>query len=39
MTFKEVFSQKQIAEDFIKSNIPKESLAVIDMGSLELQKK
>ncbi|WP_084051980.1 Rpn family recombination-promoting nuclease/putative transposase [Desulfonispora thiosulfatigenes] len=38
LTFKEVFSQKKIAENFIKNNIPKEALAIIDMGSLELQK-
>lgn len=37
-TFKEVFSQKRIARDFIENNIPKEALEVIDMESLELEK-
>lgn len=37
-TFKEVFSQKRIAKDFIKNNIPEEALNIIDMESLELQK-
>ncbi len=37
-TFKEVFSQKRIAKDFIENNIPKEALDVIDIESLELQK-
>ena len=36
--FKEVFSQKRIAKDFIENNIPKEALDMIDMDSLELQK-
>ncbi|SMB88308.1 conserved hypothetical protein (putative transposase or invertase) [Desulfonispora thiosulfatigenes DSM 11270] len=38
LTFKEVFSQKRIAEDFLKNNIPKEALAIINLESLELQK-
>ncbi|MBU5426765.1 Rpn family recombination-promoting nuclease/putative transposase [Tissierella pigra] len=38
VTFKEVFSQKRIAKDFIENNIPKEALDIIDMESLELQK-
>ena len=37
-TFKEVFSQKRIAKDFIENNIPKEALDIMDMDSLELQK-
>ncbi len=37
-TFKEVFSQKRIAKDFIENNIPKEALDIIDMESLTLQK-
>jgi len=37
-TFKEVFSQKRIAKDFIENNIPKEALDIMDMGSLELEK-
>ncbi|MBS4536666.1 Rpn family recombination-promoting nuclease/putative transposase [Clostridium sp. D2Q-14] len=37
-TFKEVFSQKRIAKDFIENNIPKEVLDIINMESLELQK-
>ncbi len=37
-TFKEVFSQKRIAKDFIENNIPKEALNIMDMESLELQK-
>ena len=38
-TFKEIFSQKRIAKDFIENNIPKEALDIIDMESLELQKE
>ncbi|SMB96732.1 Putative transposase, YhgA-like, partial [Desulfonispora thiosulfatigenes DSM 11270] len=38
LTFKEVFSQKRIAEDFLKNNIPKEALDIINLESLELQK-
>src|SRR5699024_7300259 len=37
-TFKEVFSQKRIAKDFIENNIPKEALDIMDMQTLELQK-
>lgn len=37
-TFKEVFSQKRIAMDFLKNNIPNEVLSIIDMESLVLQK-
>lgn len=37
-TFKEVFSQKRIAKDFIENNIPKEVLDIMNMESLELQK-
>ncbi len=37
-SFKEVFSQKRIAKDFIINNIPKEALAIVDIESLELQK-
>lgn len=37
-TFKEVFSQKRIAKDFLENNIPKEALDVLDMESLELIK-
>ncbi len=37
-TFKEVFSQKRIAKDFIENNIPKEALNIIDLESFELQK-
>lgn len=36
--FKEVFSQKRIAKDFIENNIPREALDIIDMDTLELQK-
>ena len=38
LTFKEVFSQKRIAKDFIENNIPKEALDIIDMESFELTK-
>ena len=37
-TFKEVFSQKRIARDFIENSLPEEALAIIDMESLELVK-
>lgn len=36
--FKEVFSQKRIAKDFIENNIPKEALDIIDTNSMELIK-
>lgn len=37
-TFKEVFSQKKIAKDFIQNNLPQEVLDIMDIESLELQK-
>ncbi|NMA94449.1 MAG: Rpn family recombination-promoting nuclease/putative transposase [Clostridiales bacterium] len=38
ITFKEVFSQKRIAKDFIINSIPKSALDVVDLDTLELVK-
>ena len=34
--FKEVFSQKEIAKNFLENNIPKEALDIIDINNMEL---
>ncbi len=36
--FKEVFSQKGIAKNFLENNIPKEALDIIDIDNIELAR-